>query len=179
VQRFQFADGTVWDVDAIKAKLFAGTFEADTISGTTGSDTISGGGGNDSISGLEGNDIYIFGPGADADTISDYDSTAGNTDVLSVGAGVAADQLWFRRVGASLEVSIIGTGDKSTISNWYSSNTYHIEQFKTADGKVLTDAKVQALVDAMAAFSPPAAGQTTLPSSYQAELTPVIAANWQ
>ena len=179
VQQFQFADGTVWDVEAIKAKLFAGTSEADSIGGTTGSDTISGGGGNDSLSGLGGNDTYVFGLGAGADTISDYDSTAGNTDVLSVGAGVAADQLWFRRVGASLEVSIIGTGDKSTISNWYSSNTYHIEQFKTADGKVLTDARVQALVDAMAAFSPPAAGQTTLPSSYQAELTPVIAANWQ
>ena len=179
VQQFKFADGTTWDLAAITAKLFAGTSEADTISGTTGNDTISGGAGNDSLSGLAGDDTYVFGLGAGADTISDYDSTAGNTDVLSVGAGVAADQLWFRRVGASLEVSIIGTDDKSNISNWYSSNSYHIEQFKTADGKVLTDARVQALVDAMAAFSPPAAGQTTLPSSYQAELTPVIAANWQ
>jgi len=31
----------------------------------------------------------------------------------------------------------------------------------------------------MAAFAPPAAGQTTLPASYQDDLLPVIAANWQ
>ncbi|MGV3680838.1 MAG: hypothetical protein ACO1PM_14115 [Acidovorax sp.] len=43
---------------------------------------------------------------------------------------------------------------------------------------MLTDTKAQALVDAMAAFSPPAAGQTTLSASYQAALNPVIAANW-
>jgi hypothetical protein len=34
-------------------------------------------------------------------------------------------------------------------------------------------------VSAMAAFSPPAAGQTTLPANYQTALAPVIAANWQ
>jgi hypothetical protein len=30
----------------------------------------------------------------------------------------------------------------------------------------------------MAAFAPPAAGQTSLPSDYQSALAPVIAANW-
>lgn len=45
--------------------------------------------------------------------------------------------------------------------------------------KCITDAKVQSLVDAMAAFSPPSAGQTTLPAGYQTALNPVIAANWQ
>jgi hypothetical protein len=32
---------------------------------------------------------------------------------------------------------------------------------------------------AMAAFSPPAAGQTTLSPAYQTALAPVIAANWR
>jgi Ca2+-binding RTX toxin-like protein len=178
VQQFKFADGSSWDLTAIMAKLFAGTSAADTITGTPGSNTINGGGGNDVLSGLAGDDTYIFGLGAGADTIADYDTTAGNTDVLAVGNGVATDQLWFRRVGSNLEVSIIGTDDKSTISNWYSGNSYHVEQFKTADGKVLTDTRVQALVEAMAAFSPPAAGQTTLPANYQTALTPVLAANW-
>ena len=44
---------------------------------------------------------------------------------------------------------------------------------------MLTDANVQNLVQAMASFSPPAAGQTTLPSNYQTSLATVIAANWQ
>jgi hypothetical protein len=33
-------------------------------------------------------------------------------------------------------------------------------------------------VNAMAAFSPPAAGQTTLSPQYQAALSATIAANW-
>lgn len=35
------------------------------------------------------------------------------------------------------------------------------------------------LVSAMAAFSAPPAGQTTLSPEYEAALAPVIAANWQ
>jgi hypothetical protein len=31
----------------------------------------------------------------------------------------------------------------------------------------------------MAAFAPPAAGQTTLPDDYRTALQPVIAANWK
>ena len=65
------------------------------------------------------------------------------------------------------------------ISNWYLGSQYHVEQFRTNDGKVLLDSQVQNLVTAMAAFSPPAAGQTTLPGDYAASLNTVIAANWQ
>jgi hypothetical protein len=43
----------------------------------------------------------------------------------------------------------------------------------------LLDSKVDTLVQAMAAFAPPAAGQTTLPPAYQTALASVIAANWQ
>jgi Ca2+-binding RTX toxin-like protein len=214
LQQISFADGTTWDLNAIKAKLYAGTSGADTLTGTLGNDAISGaagadtlygrdggdvlnggagddtlygengndtldgGAGNDALYGGAGNDLYLFGRGSGADLLNDYDYTAGNTDVLSVGADVAADQIWLRRVGSDLEVSIIGTGDKTTIVNWYSGSAYHVEQFKTADGKVLLDSQVDALVSAMAAFAPPAAGQTTLPAGYQSTLNPVIASSW-
>ena len=158
-------------------KLFGGA-DGDALYGDAGDDVLDGGAGNDTLQGGLGNDTYLFGRGDGQDRITENDNTAGNTDMLQFAAGVAADQLWFRRVGSNLEVSIIGTDDKSTISNWYSGNSYHVEQFKTADGKVLTDTRVQALVEAMAAFSPPAAGQTTLPANYQTALTPVLAANW-
>ena len=85
----------------------------------------------------------------------------------------------FRQVGNHLEVSVIGGTDKFTVSNWYSGSPYHVEQFKTGDGKVLLDTLVQNLVQAMAGFAPPAAGQTTLPASYQSSLNPIIASNWQ
>ena len=73
---------------------------------------------------------------------------------------------------------MIGTTDKMTVSNWYLGSQYHVEAFQTADGKTLLDSQVQNLVQAMAAFAPPAAGQTTLPANYQASLEPQIAANW-
>jgi hypothetical protein len=92
---------------------------------------------------------------------------------------IASDNLWFRHVGNNLEISIIGTSDAFTVSNWYLGSQYHVEQFKTSDGKTLLDSQVQKLVDAMASFTPPAAGQTTLPDNYAVALEPVIAANWQ
>ncbi|MCW5321293.1 hypothetical protein D5039_09030 [Verminephrobacter aporrectodeae subsp. tuberculatae] len=148
------------------------------MEGGAGADTLDGGAGNDTLNGGNGNDTYVFGRGSGADSITDYDSTAGNTDCLSIGAGVATDQLWFRRVGADLEVSIIGTSDKSLINNWYLGDAYHIERFQTSDGKVLLDSQVNALVSAMAAFAPPPAGQTTLAADYQTALTPTLAAGW-
>ena len=151
----------------------------DYLSGDAGDDTLDGGAGNDSLYGGAGSDTYLFGRGSGADTVNDYDTTVGNTDAMSFGSAITTDQLWFRHVGSSLEVSVIGTSDKMTISNWYSGNAYHIEQFKTTDGKQLLDTQVENLVSAMAAFSPPAAGQTTLPQNYQDTLAPVITANWQ
>lgn len=100
-------------------------------------------------------------------------------DTLAFGPEVTADQLWFRRVSSDLEVNVIGSSDKVTISNWYSGSAYHIEQFKTADGKQLLDSEVENLVSAMAAFSPPTSGQSTLPQNYRDALEGVIAANWK
>ncbi|MGX2040613.1 calcium-binding protein [Methylocaldum sp. MU1018] len=150
----------------------------DYLYGDAGDDVLEGGAGTDYLSGGVGSDTYRFGRGDGQDTISDYESSA-NADQLLFGADIAVDQLWFRHVGSNLEVSVIGTNDKATISNWYSGTAYHIEQFQTADGRTLLDSQVENLVSAMAAFAPPSAGQTTLPQNYQDALNSVIAANWQ
>jgi hypothetical protein len=126
-----------------------------------------------------GNDTYRFARGDGADLIAENDATQGNTDVAQFLAGIAANQLWFRHVGNNLEASIIGTADKLTVENWYLGSAYHVEQFITADNSVLLDSRVELLVQAMAAFAPPAPGQASLPPSYQDSLAPVIAANWQ
>jgi Ca2+-binding RTX toxin-like protein len=151
----------------------------DTITGTAGDDTIIGGGGADLLSGGTGNDCYRLNRGSGSDTVSDVDSTTDNQDSLLVGAGIAENQLWFRHVGNNLEVSVIGTYDKVVLADWYSGSANHIEQFKASSGKILRDTQVESLVSAMAAFAPPAAGQTTLSTSYQNALTTVIASNWK
>ncbi|OJZ15000.1 MAG: hypothetical protein BGP20_06035 [Thiobacillus sp. 63-78] len=152
----------------------------DQISGSQGDDVISGGTGADRIAGGRGNDTYILGRGDGMDTVIENDATAGNTDIAQFLSGVSAEQLWFQKVGNNLETSIIGTADKLVIKDWYLGSAYHVEQFQTTDGaQTLLDSNVQNLVNAMASFAPPAAGQTTLPQTYQDALAGVIAANWQ
>ena len=156
-----------------------GNAGADTLNGELGDDYLDGGSGNDTLAGGVGNDNYWLARGYGNDTIQENDATAGNADQARFDTGIAADQLWFRHVGNNLEVSIIGTADKFTLQNWYSGSAYHVEQFRTTDNRLLLDSQVENLVQAMAAFSPPASGQTTLPQNYQDALSPVIAANWQ
>ena len=147
--------------------------------GLSGNDLLDGGAGIDVLVGGAGNDTFVLGRGYGNDTIAENDTTPGNTDVAFFQPGIAADQLWFRQVSNDLELGIIGTADKFSLANWYSGGQYHVEQFKTSDGRTLLDSQVQNLVSAMAAFAPPAMGQTSLSTAYAAQLAPVIAANWQ
>jgi Ca2+-binding RTX toxin-like protein len=160
------------------ANVLTGNSAANTLTGNAGADTLRGLGGADSLVGGTGNDTYWLARGYGIDTITENDSTAGNTDLARFETGIATDQLWFTQSGNNLEVSIIGTTDRFTLTNWYLGSQYHVEQFKTSDGKTLLDSQVQNLVSAMAGFAPPAAGQTTLPANYATTLAPVLAANW-
>jgi Ca2+-binding RTX toxin-like protein len=150
-----------------------------TLTGADGNDTLDGGAGKDVLIGGTGNDTYLMARGGGADKIKENDATPGNTDVALFGPDITADQLWFQHRGRDLQVTVIGTSDKFTVSNWFAGTPYHVEQFKTSDGKTLLDSQVQKLVDAMAGFAPPAAGQTTLSTGYQSQLGGIIAANWQ
>ena len=151
----------------------------DALNGLYGHDTLHGGAGNDTLDGSWGNDTYRFGRGEGQDRILESDNTTTGVDTLQLLAGVSREQVWWRKSGSDLEMSIIGTTDKVTVQNWYAGKAYHVDQFRTADGKVLLDTQVDLLVNAMARFAPPAAGQTTLPTTYQTALNTVIAANWK
>ena len=72
--------------------------------------------------------------------------------------------------GAGLEVSVIGSTDAAIVQNWYLGSQYHVEQFKTSEGGKLLDSKVQELVNAMAAFTPPAIGQVISADNLQPTL---------
>jgi Ca2+-binding RTX toxin-like protein len=207
VETIAFADGTKWTSADIAAKLAVptgtivttnGTAGADVLMGNTNSqnringlagddfllggnfaDTINGGQGNDTLYGSAGNDTYLFARGDGADAINDMDATVGNTDVLQF-SDVAASQLWFARNGASndLQINVIGSNDSVTVKNWFLSSMCHVEQIKTSDGMTLVDTQVANMIQAMAAFNVPAAGQTSLPIDYQTALAPAFAANW-
>jgi Ca2+-binding RTX toxin-like protein len=150
-----------------------------TLTGNGGANTLDGGAGNDILQGGKGNDTYLFNRGGGVDTWIENDAAVGNVDVGRFGLDILHDQIWFLRKGNNLEMSAIGTSDKAVLKDWYLGAARHLERFEAGDGRVLLDSQVDALVQAMAAFAPPAAGQTSLPGNYHDALAPVLAANWQ
>lgn len=154
-----------------------------------GNNTITGGKGDDTIEGGGGSDTYLFNRGDGADIIretgKEYSLSKSDIDTLKFGQNINSDQLWFSKqdLNGALIVSVIGTTDKISIENWYtnqqiSKSEAYIERFLASDGKTLTNDKVDQLVNAMAAFSIPALGQTALPTSQLQALIPTIAAAW-
>jgi hypothetical protein len=178
-----FAD-TLRGLDGNDTLTAAGN--GDTLDGGAGDDvlrlstpansstTFIGGTGNDTITGGHFSDFYSWGRTSESDTVTD----SGGTDRLDILAGVTEEQVWLRRTGNNLELSVIGTSDRLTINGWYSNAANRVESFRLSDGQALLASQAQQLVDAMASFAPPAMGQTTLPANYQTALNPVIAANW-
>ncbi|RKP45640.1 beta strand repeat-containing protein, partial [Trinickia fusca] len=194
-----FADGTSWDYKTITDRLvFTDTSTGnhwlyglqgvnnhivgaagDTIIAGNLNDTLTAGK-NDTLNAGAGADTFVVNQGAGHVTLNEYNGKTGgsNQDVVQFGGNIASDQLLWRQVGNNLEVDVIGTGDSLTLNGWYSGGASHVHEFKAGDGKVLLDADVAKLVNAMASFAPPAAGQATLSPQSEAALKPVIAANW-
>ena len=159
------------------AATATGNTLANTITGNALANTINGGLGNDTLLGALGNDTYLFTRGDARDTIKENVGTVGNSDQVSFQTGIANDQLWFRQVGSSLLIDVIGTTDRVTIQDWYLGTQFRVEQITTVDGsKTLTDANVQMLVDAMASITMPTT--TTLTPEQHTALDAVIAASW-
>ena len=174
VESYEFADGSrvsALSYNTVSQRLTVlGTAGNDLINGTGGDDTINGGAGNDVLSGGlgadtlmggEGNDKYRFDLGDGADVVADGGLASDQDDLVS-GAEIEADELWFARDSDDLVISVLGTDDRVTVSNWFlqSSNNV-IETIRTSDGKTLYHSDVARLVSAMAVFNPATASDPT------------------
>ena len=166
-----------------------GSNYADVLAGGAGNDRYLGGAGNDTLTdtgvnllGATSNDAYGWGRGAAADTLKD----SGGTDTLEI-TGAVATQVWFAKSGTDLKVSLIGTNDSFLIKSWYSSSTGTtangsgvVESLVLKDvvgaDRTLSSSAVQSLVTAMAKFSVPALGTTSLPATYGTVATTVATA---
>lgn len=124
----QFADGDVMTFDDILAQGFVleGTAGDDGLIGTSlnehleageGNDYLYGGAGNDTLSGGAGIDTYFVRAGLNADIVTDGEGGEGN--VLLLGAGVTLQGLATRRADDSLVLTLRGTEDSLTITDYY------------------------------------------------------------
>ncbi|MDP2809897.1 MAG: calcium-binding protein, partial [Rhodocyclaceae bacterium] len=124
--------------------MLSGGAGNDTLTGGAGDDVLDGGAGNDSLQGGTGNDTYRFGRGAGQDTVSDYDATTGNVDTVEFGADVLPADVRVTRDGSNLYLTIIGTADRLTVQNYFSSDAYKVEQVRFADSTVWNGATLVA-----------------------------------
>ncbi|MEB0011472.1 calcium-binding protein [Glaciimonas sp. Cout2] len=114
----------------------------DRLSGGDGNDILTGGKGDDTLYGGLGNDTYILRRGDGHDTIRNEDRGTdnrggGRTDVVIFTDMNASDIQSLHTVNYDLVIEF-GSGDSLTIRNYFNDATYHIDQFRFADGKTLT-----------------------------------------
>ncbi|WP_256262445.1 calcium-binding protein [Pseudomonas gingeri] len=168
VDRFEFADGTVWTSAALATSLLtqvggegddvltgvsaafnqslSGGAGNDTLNGGTGFDVLDGGTGNDVLNGGAGGDIYLFKLGDGRDTINEDNVYGSETDILKFGEGILASDITVTRVGVNLVLSHRNGQDQVTLNNWFYANSgrYQVDRFEFADGTVWTSATVAA-----------------------------------
>ena len=175
-------------VEGSNAKTISGNALNNTVIGNSldnvllgceGDDVLIGGKGNDNMNGGKGNDTFIFNRGDGNDRILFGLTTPQDIDTLSF-QDINSDQLWFSADAKRrhLVINVIGTTDSVTVSEYFAQRKNVLDIVEVADGKFLDTANIDRLIDAMAAFAPPALGQTNLPSNYQQALAPVLAAAW-
>jgi len=146
----------------------------------SGSTTFVGGPGQDTLVGGPMDDVYRFNRGDGADTLIEDSRGFPSTDRLVLGEGIRENDLWLSRAYDDLRILFLGGyGDSVQIKDWYKSPNQQLEAIQLSDGQALLQSQVNVLVEAMAAFGAPAAGQIRFTPAQETALAPVLAAAWQ
>jgi len=162
------------------AQIFGGGNGLDnTIVGNDAANLLKGGQGADTLIGGAGDDTYVFNRGDGKDKIKDIDASNDNLDTISFGNDISSKLLWFAKNGTDLDISILGTSDQIKVVDWYSLGaSAQIERFRAGDGKILSAAKVDVLVSAMARFKPTEITFSAGNPVYPATTIAAVAASW-
>jgi Ca2+-binding RTX toxin-like protein len=138
------------------AVLTAGS-GTDTLTVTGTNDTLIAGSGISTLIDSGTGGFFEFNSGAgEAKIISGASTNASASNELDFGAGITDNQLWFLQSGSDLQIDLMGTTEKVTISNWFGSAGNRLQEI-TASGQKL-DSQVSQLVQAMATYSTNHAG---------------------
>ena len=128
------------------ANIIYGGTQADALYGYAGDDTLDGGRGNDWLYGDAGNDTYHFGRNAGADTVSDWDTTAGNMDTVLLALGISPDAVALDRMGSDLILTLDESPTQLTMRNYFLGDDYRAERIVFGDGTVWTPQETASLV---------------------------------
>jgi Ca2+-binding RTX toxin-like protein len=135
VETFRFADGTSLRYAQLLERgiEIGGTSGDEILTGTNVNDRFVGGAGNDRLEGQGGDDRYVFGRGSGQDTIVDR---AGALDTIEWAADVLPSEVTITRSGYDLVLTITGTTDRVTVSEFFLADTFRIEAVRFVDGTI-------------------------------------------
>ncbi|PTQ67481.1 S-layer family protein [Pseudomonas sp. GV071] len=128
--------------------VLTGNQGANSLYGNSGNDTLSGEGGNDYLEGGTGNDVYRFARGWGVDTVYNFESVNG-LDAIEFAADILPSDIQVARSGINLVLSLAGSSDKITVSNYFNSDaslSYAVDEIRFANGVRWTVANVKTLV---------------------------------
>jgi Ca2+-binding RTX toxin-like protein len=165
------------------ANVLTGNSGINILTGGDGNDTIAGAGGNDRLSGGLGSDTYNFTRGDGQDVVANGDSATTTTDRQLFATGISKTDVWLRQLAGTnnLVVSLLSSDDQITFENWYSSSASKIDEFVLSDGLKLLATDVDALVSAMASYSPASvsSGSGVTPATIPPNVQTAINAAWR
>lgn len=121
----------------------------DRLYGERGSDTVRGGPGHDTLYDVAGDETYYFALGDGVDTL--FDGAGEDTLIFE---GIDYTDLRFAQTGPSgrdLEISVLGTDDRITVTDWFLNANRQIEHLE-AGGATLAAAQVAGLAGALAEY---------------------------
>jgi len=159
VESYLFADGSVLSYGQLLARGFdlTGTDRNDVIGGTNiqdrlagmagndvlqggeGNDVLDGGAGNDQLHGGTGDDTYLFGRGGGQDRLIDL---GGTQDTIRFAADVAPGDVQVTKSGRDVVLTISGTNDQITLTQFLLTPLLQIDEVRFADGTVWDSATV-------------------------------------
>jgi len=137
VEELVFSDVTWTRQDMFDNAWIGGTSSNDDIVDTSGDDMLMGGLGNDTIHLSAGSDTVRYASGDGSDVIYDTSSSSAYTDRLEL-VDINPTDVEGSRVGASLQLKVLATGDIITVDNQFYSTSakYGFEQIAFANGTV-------------------------------------------
>jgi Ca2+-binding RTX toxin-like protein len=159
------------------ADLLYGEAGDDVLAGGAGDDQLFGGDGNDQLAGEAGSDLLTGGAGADAYL---FDAKSGSDRIVDAQgvnrvelANVTKDQVWLRRAGNDLIVSVIGGDTNVTLQDFYVAGGTAVRHIALADSVLFLGA-ASPLVLAMTQAS----ASTPTPAVMPAEIKDLLASYW-
>ncbi|GAU75501.1 calcium-binding protein [Fusibacter sp. 3D3] len=127
--------------------ILYGTRADDVLMGGEGNDTLSGSLGDDVLYGGTGDDRYLFDRKDGRDLI--YDVSGNDVAVFNE----YMDRIMFRRANSDLIISTFGTGDKVTVSSWFSDSNAKLSEIQLNDGMSINSSNIEKLIEVMSTYS--------------------------